>query len=431
MPDYDLLIRGAAPLPAIGIASGVIAGLAEGSAREAIDASGLIVLPGVIDAHVHFNEPGRTEWEGWATGSRAAVAGGVTTVCDMPLNSLPPVVTAEAFDAKRAAAEAQSIGDFALWGGLVPGRVGELDALAARGVIGFKAFMASSGVDDFPKVDAATLREGMRRAAALRLPVAVHAELDPEPPDAGAEPRGTSVAAYLASRPIASECAAVDLALDLAGEAGCALHIVHVSSARALTRILAARARGVDVTAETCPHYLLLTGEDMERLGAVAKCAPPLRDAAERDALIAHVRAGDVDTIGSDHSPSPWAMKTDDDFFRVWGGIAGVQHLLPLLLDAGFDVDLVARLTAAQVAARFRLPAKGRLEVGASADLTLIDRSAERTITADELWYRHRLSPYVGRRVRARVRRTILRGRTVFHDDRVTAAGGGRLIVPA
>ncbi len=179
MPEYDLLVRGASPLPEIGIADGAIAGFTAASAREEIDATGLIVMPGVIDAHVHFNEPGRTEWEGWATGSRAAVAGGVTTVCDMPLNSHPPVVTAEAFDAKRRAAEAQSICDFALWGGLVPGHVDDLDALAACGAIGFKAFMADSGIDDFPKVDLDTLRAGMRRAAALGLPVAVHAEFDP------------------------------------------------------------------------------------------------------------------------------------------------------------------------------------------------------------------------------------------------------------
>ena len=178
MPEYDLLVRGASPLPEIGIADGAIAGFTAASAREEIDATGLIVMPGVIDAHVHFNEPGRTEWEGWATGSRAAVAGGVTTVCDMPLNSHPPVVTADAFEAKRRAAEARSICDFALWGGLIPGHVGDLDALAACGAIGFKAFMAGSGIDDFPKVDLETLREGMRRAAALGLPVAVHAEFD-------------------------------------------------------------------------------------------------------------------------------------------------------------------------------------------------------------------------------------------------------------
>jgi allantoinase len=437
MPEYDLLVRGASPLPEIGIADGAIAGLTAASAREEIDATGLIVMPGLIDAHVHFNEPGRTDWEGWATGSRAAVAGGVTTVCDMPLNSHPPVVTAEAFAAKRQAAEAQSVCDFALWGGLIPGHVGHLDALAASGAIGFKAFMAGSGIDDFPKVDLDTLREGMRRAAALGLPVAVHAEFDRAPAaalGATAAASGSSVADYLASRPVESECDAIRAALDIAEETGCALHVVHVSSGRGVALIAEARARGVDVTAETCPHYLVFTGADMERLGAVAKCAPPFRDEAERAALIEHVRAGRIDTIGSDHSPSPWTMKTDTNFFRVWGGIAGVQHLLPVLLTEGvtqgFTPDLIARLTATNVARRFRFPSKGSLAIGHDADLTLIDTRGAHEVTSESLFYRHRVSPYVGRILHARVRRTLRRGRTVFDDGRITEESGGRLLRP-
>ncbi len=425
MPEYDLLISGAHPWPTIGVVDGMIAGLTMGSAHETIDATGLLVLPGVVDAHVHFNEPGRTEWEGWATGSRAAVAGGVTTVCDMPLNSYPPVVTTEAFDAKRTAAEAQSLCDFALWGGLVPGHIDDLAPLAERGVIGFKAFMAASGIDDFPKVDLATLRAGMQRAATLGLPVAVHAEFDRERPRGG-----TSVADFLASRPIESECEAIRCAVDLAGETGCALHVVHVSSGRGAALVVDGRARGVDVTAETCPHYLVFTDEDMKRLGAVAKCAPPLRGDDEREALCDHVRAGHIDTIGSDHSPSPWHMKAHDDFFQVWGGISGVQHLLALLLDMGLDVGLVARLTAEQVAGRFRLGSKGRIAVGYDADLTLVAGDEPHDVSGESLFYRHRVSPYVGRRLQPRVRRTILRGRTAFHDGRLTTDGGGRMLIP-
>jgi allantoinase len=344
-------------------------------------------------------------------------------------------------------------------------------------VIGFKAVMSGSGIDDFPKVDLDTLREGMQRAAALGLPVAVHAELDPEDRvNGGARARaeavfgtaanhdrdfqdvahdvrshattnlatGTSVADYLASRPVESECDAIRAALAIAEDTGCALHVVHVSSGRGVALIAEARARGVDVTAETCPHYLVFTGDDMVRLGAVAKCAPPFRDAAERAALIDHVRAGRVDTIGSDHSPSPWTMKTDANFFRVWGGIAGVQHLLPVLLTEpqtpgltsgltpGLTPDLIARLTAANVARRFRFPAKGALAVGRDADLTLIEMNdTAYEVTPESLFYRHRVSPYVGRTLRARIRRTLRRGRTVFHDGRITTEGGGRLLTPS
>jgi allantoinase len=421
--SLDLLVRGATPLSAIGIADGRIVTLDEAPARDVIEADGLIVLPGMVDAHVHFNEPGRTEWEGWATGSRAAAAGGVTTVCDMPLNSTPPVVDVEAFDAKHAAAAAQSICDFALWGGLVPGGLDALEPLARRGVIGFKAFMCHSGIDDFPRADLVTLREGMRRAAALGLPVGVHAELDP-PPAGGGRP-AMSVRDYLASRPVEIECDAVRAAIDLAGDTGCALHVVHVSSGRALALIVEARARGVDVTAETCPHYLLLGEEDVVRIGAAAKCAPPLRNDAEREALWRHVQAGDVDTIGSDHSPSPWAMKVDADFGRVWGGIGGVQHTLPLLVDAGVALDAVARLCADHPARRFRLASKGRLEPGADADLTLLELGEPHAITADSLLYRHHISPYVGRAVRARVRRTLLRGVTVYRDGQTIAPSMG------
>ena len=428
MPEYDLLIRGTKPVPLIGIAGGVFAGFAEGSAREVIDASGLVVLPGVVDAHVHFNEPGRADWEGWATGSRGAVAGGITTVGDMPLNSTPPVVTVDAFEAKLRAGLASAVCDFSLWGGLIPGYVDRLDSLAAAGVMGFKAFMAHSGVDDFARADLVTLRAGMQRAARLKLPVAVHAEFDrPIPPGTG-----TSVADYIASRPVDSECDAIGAAIDIAGETGCALHVVHVSSGRGVSLIADARARGVNVTAETCPHYLVFTAADMERLGAVAKCAPPFRDVDEQAALRAHVLAGHIDTIGSDHSPSPWSLKTDANFFRVWGGIAGIQHLLPLLFEPelGLGHTQIAQLTAENVARRFGFARKGRLAVGYDADLVLIDPGDDYEVDAAALLYRHRLSPYVGRRLHARVRRTIRRGQTVYQDGRVLADRGGQLVRP-
>lgn len=425
MADFDLLIRGAQPHPAIGVVDGQIASLAEGTARETIEARGMMVLPGLVDAHVHFNEPGRADWEGWETGSSAALAGGITTVCDMPLNSTPPLLTVEAFEAKRAAAEASSRCDFALWGGLVPGHLQDLERLADCGVMGFKAFMSGSGIDDFPKTDLETLREGMKRAARLGLPVGVHAEFDRDLPR-----MGTGVRDYLVSRPVESECAAIAAAIEIAGETCCMLHVVHVSSARGLALITEARARGVNVTAETCPHYLVFTGEDMERLGAVAKCAPPMRNAVNLAELWMRVRAGEIQTIGSDHSPSPWAMKTDPDFFKVWGGISGLQHLLPVLLDVGMEPAQLAQLAAANPARRFRLHGKGEIALGMDADLALVQMGTRRKICAEELLYRHRHSPYVGRTIAAQVVRTILRGETVFHGGRVVGEARGSFLQP-
>jgi allantoinase len=424
MPDFDLLIRGAVDLPAIGISDGRIAALEDGSAVEEIDATGLLALPGVIDSHVHFNEPGRTEWEGVATGSRACAAGGTTTFFDMPLNSSPPVIDAAAFDLKCAAFEENSFVDFALWGGLVPGNLEHLEALHERGVVGLKAFLSDSGIADFPKIDASALRTGMKRAGALGLLVAVHAEIDhPE------LRRGSSIADYLASRPMAIELEAIRLALDLAGETGCALHIVHVSNAAGVGLVEEAQAHGVDVTCETCPHYLALNEDDLARLGAVAKCAPPLRAESERRTLLNAVIAGKVQTLGSDHSPAPMSMKTDADFFKAWGGISGCQHLLALLLDLGLSPELITSRTAANVADRFGFATrKGRLQPGFDADLVLVALEGSTAVTSESLLYRHRHSPYVGRELRGRVVRTILRGQTIQLDSQLIGEPRGRFL---
>jgi allantoinase len=415
---YDLLIRG--DERDIAIADGKIAAFAAGPAAEEIDARGLHVLPGVIDAHVHFNEPGRTDWEGWATGTRALAAGGATACVEMPLNAHPPTIDGAAFDAKVAAARAAAIVDFALWGGLVPGDMSRLDELAERGVAGFKAFMCDSGIADFPAADDDTLAAGMERAAALDLPVAVHAER----PAVLRAPRGTGWRDFVASRPPEAEHRAIETALALAAQTGCALHVVHVSTAHGVQLVKEARERGVDATCETCPHYLTLTADDLETLGTRAKCAPPLRGADEREALWRAI--GDVAFVASDHSPCPPGMK-EGAFTAAWGGIAGCQSLLALLLDSGrLDLAAIAELTSAGPARRLRLP-KG-LHVGADADLVLVDPSA---IEAPALHDRHRLSPFAGRPLRGRIARTILRGTTVFRDGRIVADRPlGRLLTP-
>ncbi|MDQ6765142.1 MAG: allantoinase AllB [Verrucomicrobiota bacterium] len=432
MSDFDLLIRGREQDIAISDGKIVVAGEnISGSATAEVDARELAIFPGVIDAHVHFNEPGRTHWEGFATGSRAAAAGGTTTIFDMPLNSHPPTIDGPSFDLKRAAAEESCIVDFGLWGGLVPGNLDELETLRDRGVVGFKAFMCSSGIEDFTAADDATLRLGMKRAAELDLPVAVHAESQEMTAALALRTHAAgkhSVRDYLDSRPIAAELEAIQRAIDLAGETRCRLHVVHVSSAAGVERVAQARRAGVDVSCETCPHYLLLSEEDMERLGAVAKCAPPLRSAVEQHEL--RERLADVQTIGSDHSPAPWELKAQEDFFAVWGGISGCQHLLPLLLGDGIDSETAARLTSQNVAERFRISGKGKLHVGYDADFTLVDFAGQEEITVESLLYRHRHSPYVGRMLRARVVRTFLRGQEIYGNGSVASRRPGRFVRP-
>jgi allantoinase len=323
---------------------------------------------------------------------------------------------------------------------LVPGNADQLEALAARGVVGFKAFMSNSGIEDFACVDHDTLREGMKRAARLKKIVAVHAESETmtrELTEAKLRAGQTSIRDYLDSRPIAAELDAIRHALALAGETGCALHIVHVSCGAGLALIAEAEEWGADVSCETCPHYLTLTEEDMEKLGAVAKCAPPLRPAAVGEDLWCRLAAGQVTTVGSDHSPSPPEMKTDANFFKVWGGISGVQHTLPLLLTEGHvnrqaALPLLSRLLSFNVARRFGLPPeKGALQIGADADLALVDLGREFTVEKPDLFYRHRQSPYAGRRLRGSVTRTILRGRTIFKDGQMVGNALGELVKPA
>ncbi|MFM7206607.1 MAG: allantoinase AllB [Planctomycetaceae bacterium] len=445
---HDLLIRGgtvvgpAGPVSAdVAVADGRITAVAPeitGRAGEVLDATGCHVLPGVVDPHVHFNDPGRADWEGFATGSTAFAAGGGTLFVDMPLNASPPTLDAASFDAKLAAARGIARTDFALWGGLVPGNVDRLPELAARGVAGFKAFMSGSGIDDFQAADDATLWQGMNVSAELGLPVLVHAENDAITAALAREACAagrTGIRDYLASRPIVAEVEAIRRAITLAADTGCPLHIVHVSSGEGVAAVVEARARGVDVTCETCPHYLVLTADDVERIGAAAKCAPPLRPAAVQAELWRHVLGGDVAFVASDHSPAPASMKQSTNFFDVWGGIAGVQATLGLMLEdghgrRGLTLADVVRLTSRGAAERFWLGDRGRIEPGCVADLAIVDLAHAAPLAAADLHDRHRLSPYVGRTLRGRVRRTIVRGRTVWADGRAFGPAIGELVAP-
>jgi allantoinase len=429
----DLVVRGDTQDIAIEDGKIVAIGPELPGAAEEIDARGLHVFPGLIDVHLHFNEPGRTDWEGAATGSRALAAGGGTLFFDMPLNSTPCTVNAEAFDRKHAALAESSVTDFALWGGLIPGNVSQMAELADRGVVGFKAFLCDSGLPEFPRADDLTLFDGLCEAARLGLPVAVHAE-NQELTRRMVPRDGGSVKAFLALRPVIAELEAIQRATLLAREAGAKLHIVHVSSGRGVAIAAEARAQGADVSIETCPHYLFFTEDDVERLGAIAKCAPPLRNAADQDALWTQLLEGAVDIVASDHSPAPPGLKSGD-FEKAWGGIAGVQSTLSVLLDRGhhcrqLSLERISSLIAAEPARRFRIQGKGNIAVGTDADLALVDLSRSVQLQSKHLMQRHPLSPYIGSTFRGNVERTIRRGETIFASGKITARGPGRFVRP-
>jgi len=366
-----------------------------------IDASGQHVFPGGIDSHVHFNEPGRTEWEDIAHGSSALAAGGYTTFIDMPLNSLPVTTTVEAFDLKLGAMNRSSRVDFGLWGGLVPGNLNQLEALVERGVMGFKAFMCPSGIDEFPACDKRTLREGMKRIAELGSILLVHAE----DPSELREPTGHNALDFVASRPARAELAAITVAVETAGDTGCPVHIVHVSTAIGADLIAATQRLGADVSGETCPHYLLYTEADMERLGGIAKCAPPFRTPVDRERLWL------MPMVVSDHSPSTLVLKQGDDFRQIWGGISGCQSTRHLLLaDGRLDLQTIAAVTSANIAKRFGVTNKGDIAPGFDADLWMVDLDWDGVVRSQDLLYRNPFSVHEGQKIRGRTIKTLVRG---------------------
>jgi allantoinase len=395
--------------------------------KAEFDARGLTVLPGLIDVHVHFNEPGRTDWEGGKTGSSALAAGGGSMFIDMPLNSSPCTLDAASFDQKRAALESSSITEFGLYGGIVPGNTQHLEELAERGVMGFKAFLCNSGLPEFPRADDETLYAAMREATRLDLPVLVHAEN--EEMTAGSGQGG--IRDFLDSRPVAAEVEAITRAGKIARETGCRLHVVHISSGSGVTAALEARASGTNISLETCPHYLYFTESDMIRLGAIAKCAPPLRGQDEYSALREEFTRGAIDIVGSDHSPCSPTLKGYANFFQVWGGIAGVQSTLSALLTVGTSPEKIAAVTAAHGAQRFRIPNKGVIAPGMHADFALIDVGAEAILKPEALLQTHKVSPYMGEKLRGAVRATFRRGEQICSDGVITAKTKGRFVRPS
>lgn len=388
--------------------------------EDAEDLGELAILPGAVDPHVHLNEPGRTEWEGFETGTRAAAAGGITTLVDMPLNSSPVVTTVSALKAKRAAATGKCAVEVLFHGGLVPGNLGEIEPLIDAGVVGVKAFLCYSGIEDFPAVGEAELRPAMEILARRNVPLLAHAEMvDAEiSVDAGGvtgDPHAYST--WLASRPGRFETRAIELLIRLCRETGCRVHVVHLATADALPVLRAARHEGLPISVETCPHYLTFVAEGMPDGDPRFKCAPPIREARHREALWMALADGTIDFVASDHSPAPPDLKTGD-LMSAWGGIASLQVSLSATWTGaaarGYDLADLARWTSSVPARLVGLEdRKGAVAPGFDADLVVFDPGSEWTVRGAELEHRHPQTAYEGLRLSGRVSRTYVGGRRV------------------
>ncbi len=419
------------------IRDGVIVAIASHHERAAgvdvVDLGEDVVLPGLIDSHVHINDPGRAHWEGFETATKSAAAGGVTTLVDMPLNSIPPTTTVNGLAAKQAAAVGRCFVDVAFWGGVVPGNAAELEPLARAGVRGFKCFLSPSGVEEFPHVGESDLRQAMPVLASLGLPLLAHAELPGRLLEPTGDPR--AYATWLHSRPPAAEVAAIDLLVRLCREFAIRLHIVHLASVEAVEVVRRARGEGLPITGETCPHYLAFAAEEIPDGATAFKCAPPIRERAQQDALWRALQDGEIDLVATDHSPAPPSSKCveDGDFLRAWGGIASLQLGLAATwtgaAERGIPLEALARWMAVGPAALAGLSgSKGSIVRGADADLVVWDPDGSDSVDPSALYHRHPLTPYAGRTLRGRVKQTWLRGELVFRDGEVLPSPRGKVI---
>jgi allantoinase len=416
----------------VGVEAGTIVAVEPLTARmqghETVDlGDDVVLLPGLVDSHVHVNDPGREQWEGFEHATRAAAAGGVTTIVDMPLNSIPPTVDVESLQTKRAAAEGRCFVDVAFWGGAIPTNGHDLAALHDAGVAGFKCFLVDSGVEEFPALDERQLEEVMARVAALGGLLLVHAE---DPDALRPTPAGTSYGAFLASRPDSSEVAAIEAVIDGARRTGCRVHVVHLSSALSLPLLRAARAEPLPITAETCPHYLTLAAEHIAAGATTFKCCPPIRDENNRRALWEGLAERTIEMVVSDHSPCTEDLKCLDTgrFDDAWGGISSLQLGLPVVWTEasarGHTLVDVARWMSAAPADRAGLGRKGRIDLGNDADFCVLAADETFVVDASALQHRNPVTPYAGHTLRGVVKETWLAGRRID----ATEPARGRLL---
>jgi allantoinase len=405
--------------------------LEDAASGDVVDAGDLVVSPGLVDTHVHVNEPGRTEWEGFDTATRAAAAGGVTTIVDMPLNSIPATTTAASLRAKADAARGRCHVDVAFWGGVVPGNEADLEPLVDAGVKGFKCFLVPSGVDEFAPVDSATLRRAMPTLSRRGVPLLVHAEL----PEHLRAHQGNAARYYdyEATRPSVAETSAIEMMDVLARETGAHVHIVHVSSGEGVAAIAKAQSSGVRMTGETCPHYLTIADVDIPDGATEFKCAPPIRTTADRAALWRGLESGVLALVATDHSPAPPSMKCRGDFPRAWGGIASLELSLSVVWTqarerARTPSDLSRWMSTAPAALAGLADRKGTIAVGADADFVIWNPDGEFLVDASRLQQRHKLTPYAGRRLRGLVRETFVRGQRVWSQGRPAHLSSGQLL---
>jgi len=447
---YDLIIKGGRVvldggdvLTDVAVSEGKIVAIGAGleTAEETIDASGCVVTPGMIDPHAHISEPGRTEWEGYLTGTSAAAKGGVTSCVMMPLNQIPCVSDAESLDLQFQAGREKMKIDVAVYGALTPKNLDKLDELSDGGVVGYKAFLATCGdrsiEDDMMNVDDYSLYAGMSFISGVDRVLAVHCENAAITDALGrlaAESGPDTLEAYVASRPVFTEVEAVRRAIYLAGQTGVRLHICHCSCPEAVEEVSDARYHGLDVSAETCTHYLYFSTGELDAIGTSAKCSPPIRDEGNRDRMWEKLFSGEIACIGSDHSPCTPDLKAKSPF-SAWGGIAAIQNSYDVFFDEavqkrGMSLGKFVTLTATNAAEIFRLRGKGRISIGYDADFALIRPRTPYTLEVGDLEYKNKISPYLGRSIGCRVERTIVRGRTVYSlEDGVSRESHGRFLL--